>query len=663
MLTCYFSGILGEEETTVSRRKARKGRDYNAITTTRDAETNNNGASNNSSNSSSGNNSSASSSLVNAASNSTIIGDNSASESAQATTIDAEEDECNNFAFFRKLLQKGEALFLQTKEETLLRDAINKAEAIKSQLSAIPHLCVQYECNLLQCLKKLHFLLSDWRCNENQPPASSNETLNVSFLQTYSSIANCSDWTLLGLFSIPVAQPLALLSLERSHLAHNALEIEQQVSKLFQSGAPDTHVTKERPNLQEVCDLLQAARVNPLKLGDISYTSAWCALGEAISGRMLFFLVKAKQYRAGSRQRGQGPFIFEQVQNLLRLAQSFPIELPGEQELEAYLTNVENWKFQVKTLGCLDPSQTPAKTSGADSRKRGSAKQESGPQTVPLRVVETLLVEGERLPFDLREDLDSLREKKLQAKAWLDRLKKSFVSVKVGTNRLRNYASQQGTADGEDPTVLSLQNVTYAQADRLTLTEMKNLLLEGETLYQQPTEEQQSILAENPSSSKVVARSRDLDRAQAVVENAEEWISRVKDVLTASSERDEDEQNESKDEDDADTETKSNRSQYRSASMLRVLMNLLDEANSMPVAMEEAQALRLHLQALQWATRLSPKLIAAFQNHKHIIDSSASKKDGDDGMEVLVDAAHPATQTAQKIKLSELQLAAKEIAK
>ena len=658
-----YSGILGEEETTGARRKARRGRDYNAITTTRDEQ--NNGASNHSS--SNGNTSSgvsAPSALATAAISSTAItGDGSAAEVAQTTTIDAEEDECNNFAFFRKLLQKGESLFLQTKEEILLREAIQKAEAIKAQMSAIPHLCVQSESNLLQCLKKLHVLLNDWRCNENQPATLVVENVDVSFIKLYSSIANCSDWTMSGLYSIPAPKTSVLLSLERSHLAHNALDIEQQVTKLFQSPAHEIQSRKERPKLQEVDDLLHAARVNPLKIGDISYISAWYSLGEAISSRMLFFLVKSKQFRAGIRQRGQGPFVFEQVQNLLRLAQSFPIDLPGEQELEAYLTNVENWKYQVKTLGCMD---APAKSSGADGRKRGSAKQESGPQTVPLRVVETLLLEGERLPFDLREDLDSLREKKLQAKTWLDRLKKSFVSVKVGTNRLRNHASQQGAADGDDVAVLSLQNVTHAQADRLTLAEMKNLLLEGETLYQQPTEEQQNILAENPSSCKVVARSRDLDRAQAVVENAEEWISRVKDVLTASSERDEDELlNESKeDEDDVDVETRSNRSQYRSASMLRVLMNLLDEANSMPVAMEEAQALRLHLQALQWATRLSPKLISAFQNHRHIVDSSSViRKEGDDEIEVVVDTAHAAAQPTNRIKLSELQLAAKEIAK
>ena len=593
------------------------------------------------------------------------------------TTIDAEEDECNNFSFFRKLLQKGEALVLLTKEEALLREAINKAESVGAQMSALASAFAQTGITLLSWLRKLQNLISEWRCSDASA-AAKGDNEDSSFFQLYSSVAGSTDWTRLGLFSLPSVQHSALLALERPHVSHSALDVEKLVLKQLQALSTESLTTSNlrshssaRLSLSQVGELLQTARTNPLKMNDISYISALYTLGEAISGKILLFLVKAKQFRASPRLRGHGPFVLEQIQQLLKLASSFQIEVPGEKELEAFLVSVENWKSQLKSVGCGDGKPL------ADSRKRNGGSKQDSNQTVPLRVVEALLLEGERLPFDLRDDLESLREKKLQAKAWLDRLKKSFVSVKVGTNRLRNYNPQQGGAEGEDGANLHLQQVIHTQADRLTLAEMKRLLTEGETLYQQPSGEQQSILAENPSSIKLVARSRDLDRAQTVVENAEEWISRVREVLTGSSEGDEAEpseagtdlearRSEGGDENEADSDTRnSGRTQDRSAVTFRMLTDLLDEANSMPVAMEEAQVLRHHLQALQWASRLPSNILAAFQNHRQSADRNGSslKKDDDDDMAIDPSFLQSSTDATEKIKLSELQSVAREVSK
>lgn len=43
-----------------------------------------------------------------------------------------------------------------------------------------------------------------------------------------------------------------------------------------------------------------------------------------------------------------------------------------------------------------------------------------------MRRVDTLIAQGETLPFDLTEDLDRLKEKKVFAKAWLEKMRKSF---------------------------------------------------------------------------------------------------------------------------------------------------------------------------------------------------------------------------------------------
>eukprot|EP01037_Dinobryon_pediforme_P021992 gene21992-23013_t len=446
------NGILGEEETG-GRRKSKKKDYYTtvAVESTNGGERvlgNSHSAHNSSAaNGSSSNNLTAVNSLTSNASSASAP-----SSGPAVTTIDAEEDECNNFSFFRKLLQKGEALVLLTKEEALLREAINKAESVGAQMSALASAFAQTGITLLSWLRKLQNLISEWRCSDASA-AAKGDNEDSSFFQLYSSVAGSTDWTRLGLFSLPSVQHSALLALERPHVSHSALSLSQ------------------------VGELLQTARTNPLKMNDISYISALYTVGEAISGKILLFLVKAKQFRASPRLRGHGPFVLEQIQQLLKLASSFQIEVPGEKELEAFLVSVENWKSQLKSVGCGDGKPL------ADSRKRNGGSKQDSNQTVPLRVVEALLLEGERLPFDLRDDLESLREKKLQAKAWLDRLKKSFVSVKVGTNRLRNYNPQQGGAEGEDGANLHLQQVIHTQADRLTLAEMKRLLTEGETLY------------------------------------------------------------------------------------------------------------------------------------------------------------------------------------
>lgn len=610
-----------------------------------------------------------------------------AEKGSQQLLCDNDDEEVNSMQYFRRLLHKGEGLALQTKEEGLLREAIAVAEYSAARMTAIATSCMQRSLHLQKALSALREVVSSWRSCAS-PFADAEELM---FRQHMRDALTSTDWASLGLFSVPAQTQSPLLSLERPHLAHSAFEVEMLIVKHFHAlnGHADgtgtlsfpSHRAGSRPTLADAREVLSSARLNPLKLAEISYISAVHSVGEAINGRAAYFLAKAKQARNSSssaRIKGQGSFLLEQMHLFLKTMNEFPLVLPCASELDAFLLTVENWKLQVRNLGAGSSGAT-AKSAGA---KRGSAaskpsKEDSSgtSQMVPLRVVESLLLEGEKFPFDMKEELESLREKKQQAKLWLDRLKKSFTSVKVGTNRLRNYVPSQAAAPPSDEGNL-LQQVIYNQNDRLTLAEMKQLLSEGETLYQQQVgDSQASVPLESLSSSaaKFVARSRDLDRAQSVVDNAEDWISRVREVLTGQDSAEpmdevaapaEDEtvaagneaggKNIEEEQDgggDGDSSGGGGKSEERSGLSLRTLAMLLDEANSMPVALEEAQALRYHLQAIQWATKLPSNLLTAFRTQR-------SRSFAEDATDSAAERESP-----PKIKYSELQAAAKEISK
>ena len=100
------------------------------------------------------------------------------------------------------------------------------------------------------------------------------------------------------------------------------------------------------------------------------------------------------------------------------------------EEVEALVTAAEAWKKEVCALA-------PGNSSSV------SVSEASKPAS--LRRVETLFLEGERFPFELTPELDILREKRAQAKVWLDKLKRTM-SMPKGGKRARSERGAAGAS-------------------------------------------------------------------------------------------------------------------------------------------------------------------------------------------------------------------------
>jgi hypothetical protein len=113
---------------------------------------------------------------------------------------------------------------------------------------------------------------------------------------------------------------------------------------------------------------------------------------------------------------------------------SHGVTIARAEEVEALVAAAEAWKKEVCALA-------PSSSSVSEASKPAS-----------LRRVETLFVEGERFPFELTPELDILREKRAQAKVWLDKLKRTMSQPKGGkrarSERGSGGAAQSSSHDG-----------------------------------------------------------------------------------------------------------------------------------------------------------------------------------------------------------------------
>lgn len=111
---------------------------------------------------------------------------------------------------------------------------------------------------------------------------------------------------------------------------------------------------------------------------------------------------------------------------------SHSVTIARAEEVEALVAAAEAWKKEVCALA-------PNNSSSSSSSVSEASKPAS------LRRVETLFLEGERFPFELTSELDILREKRAQAKVWLDKLKRTMSQPKGG-KRARSERGSGGAA-------------------------------------------------------------------------------------------------------------------------------------------------------------------------------------------------------------------------
>lgn len=413
---------------------------------------------------------------------------------------------------------------------------------------------------------------------------------------------------------------------------------------------------ERRPTMHSVAELLRLAVINPVQFSEVPYLTEVHRLGLSQVDEAATILVRAAQL-AEARSRltlDRVRYNLADVQALLVRMHTFPFRSEEVDALQALVSRAEAWRDEVASLnaGAVKPPQTgdSAADTGVGHASRATRKTDSGQgatKPIPLKKVETLIAEGERFPFDLVVELEVLKEKRQLAKVWLEKLKRSFVPTKPGSSRVKR--------GGEDA-------AAAVAAEKLSLADMRMMVSEGASLYQEPLEDEMGEADRASTHTASVGRSgvvssrtanRELDRAQAVVETAEDWITRVRELLCGGS--DSDEQREEPDgghgDEDADDEVQE---QERTMEMLRVM---LEEAESMPVTLDECGLLRHHLQALEWAAKVRPLLAA------RVPAKVVGGSDEGNGAEAAV-ATEEKPKTSRGLpRLSELQHHAKDITK
>jgi len=384
---------------------------------------------------------------------------------------------------------------------------------------------------------------------------------------------------------------------------------------------------EKRPSMEAVGELLVRAEKNPVKISEMAYLEDLHRRGLQLVDSASTILVRASQLSVAKSRLtlDRVRYTIQEVQGLLRSMHSFPFRSREVDALQALVSRAEAWRKEVVAMsgGALVNETDAAAENGKanqNSRAGGSRRSEAAAaasnKPIPLKKVESLIAEGERFPFEFKDELEVLRDKKDLAKLWLEKLKRSFVPTKVNSGR-----SKKGTEEGGG---------AAAKAEKLSLSDMKMMVSEGESLYQQPLEDDAelaafggiaggaavpSLLGRPAASARTV--NRELDRAQAVVEVAEDWISRVRDLLAGGSVADEERSDsssphlDSSSNADGEGEGDEEEGEEDPERTIQTLRAMLHEAESMPVTLDECGMLRCHLQALEWAAKVRPILAIA----------------------------------------------------
>ena len=227
--------------------------------------------------------------------------------------------------------------------------------------------------------------------------------------------------------------------------------------------------------------------------------------------------------------------------------------------------------------------------------------------------------------------MDYLRDKRLLAKEWLEKLKKSFSARSFNSNNRASLrkttlmgVSSATAVVGPDGSAVSAENAAaYTQTsvsapEKPRLDEMRQMVEEGQFICDLDGNDDTGGATGGTGLSSRTAQARELTKAQTAVSAAEEWLSRVRELLvedevtfaaaraqarllnkqqklsarTTETEADNDSNDDDDDSDDSEPED------------LRCLLReMLGEAEDMPVQLDEAVVLRGHLRALDWADK------------------------------------------------------------
>jgi hypothetical protein len=367
--------------------------------------------------------------------------------------------------------------------------------------------------------------------------------------------------------------------------------------------------SEKRTSLEEIEEILQTAVLNPFKINETKYLCEAHRIAASLSQKAQSIADYSSVYKLRSRLDPlRRKLNWNKVCGFLQALSKYPVELPGSEELLSVVNHVMTWRQEV--LSFTTSKSESSEQYGSNKRQsRRVAGRDGGKdkKPVPIKRVEALLSEGERFPFFFHEEMNILKERKDQTKLWLDKLKKSISAPKRSVN------------------------IAESSDSKLSLEEMKMMVTEGKSLYQQ--------MDDIESDSKgIKAMNKDLNKASSVVEAAEDWILRFQETFSAQVDHDLSNVNNSifwqsatapssldvvemqevrrEAPEAADVEltmTDEERVLQSRKELIKVLQDLLLEADSMPIAIEEAEGIRGQLQALEWANKNRSSLMSLLQ--------------------------------------------------
>lgn len=360
---------------------------------------------------------------------------------------------------------------------------------------------------------------------------------------------------------------------------------------------------------------------------------------------------------------------WEAVLQIMESLQQYPVFLPNISPLLKYLQQVVLWRKEVIGLvytGGNDESNENVPKRRGSGMGRGSGTQKdkgSADKKVSVQRIEALLKEGESFPFPFSVEINILKEKKAVALEWLEKLTRTFSQPK------RSRAKQPGDE-------LSGNNTN---ATKMTYEEMKQMVEDGKSLYLQTNtggnedgnEANQEVKADGTNVASTMAANikgmrnvnRDLNRASAALQAAENWMTRVHDTIkrhyrferkhsmgllafigtiscgssmplddlqTVDDEEDYDSESDDANSLDEMEDTQGVRSidndkekykqekkllKHRKA-LIDMLSSLLSEASNLAIALEESDELKFIVQSLEWAIKRRKTLFSLIMNDR-----------------------------------------------
>ncbi len=364
-----------------------------------------------------------------------------------------------------------------------------------------------------------------------------------------------------------------------------------------------------KPLIEQVSNILNSAKRVPFLCKEVPCVEDMYRKGIKLAEEVQMFFERAQKClvrkppatstRAVSDITKSLRIPIENSKALLEEVRSFPLYIPLQNELADVIAKGEEWSREVRTMAATasDKSSATLSITGRPSRNiqtnvSVASQSVASNKPVSLKRVESLISDGEKMPFEFTLELEILKEKKNQAKLWFERVKSKFPKSKAASS-LRNKSGGEG-----------------ATSEKINFSDMKLIVEEGEVLF-------------DDSQGR---SSKELSKVQSVVEEAEVWLSRVREALTDAMNQpidesiyddnddaeddddDDDDEEKGNDDDDMETDDSPKKKNKKRNGTIDMLQELLAEADEMPVFMEEALVLRSHLNAIEWSKKARPIL-------------------------------------------------------